>query len=82
MTPKTHTLILRRLHSAIADCYHNESGGDGLLATMAVFPKTGPVVLLAEKLPLSLIVPVRQDTATFTAPEAQGEVVSNGMVKQ
>lgn len=66
----------------ITDCYHNESSGDGLLATMAVFPKTGPVVLLAEKLALSFIVPVRQDTATFTAPEARREVGSNSMVKQ
>lgn len=55
----------------IADCYHDESSGDGLLATVAVFPETGPVVLLAEKLALSFVVPVRQDTATFTAPEAQ-----------
>lgn len=49
---------------------------------MAVFPKTGPVVLLAVKLSLSFIVPVRQDTATFAAPESQREVGSKDMVKQ
>lgn len=41
---------------------------------MAVFPKMGPVVLLAVKLSLFFIVPVRQDTATFTAPKTQMEV--------
>lgn len=80
--PKTNTFIFWQLHSIFTDCHHYESGGDGLLATMAVFPKTGPVVLLAVRLSLSFIVPVRQDTATFTAPEAQREVGSKGMVTQ
>lgn len=64
------------------DCYHYESSGDGLLATMAVFPETGPVVLLAEQLSLFFIVPARQDTATFTASETQKEVGSKGFAKQ
>lgn len=64
------------------DCYHYEPSGDGVLATMTVFPKAGPVVLLAVKLSFSFIVPVRQDTATFTAPEAQREVGSKSTVKQ
>lgn len=49
---------------------------------MAVFPKTGPVVLLAVQLPLSFKVPVRQDTATFTAPEAQREAGSKVRARQ
>lgn len=77
-----NTFISQHLHSPFNDDYHNESSGDGLLATVAVFPKTGPVVLLAVKLSLSFIVPVRQDAATFTAPETQKEVGSKGTVKQ
>lgn len=64
------------------DCYHYESSVDGLLATMAVFPETGPVVLLAVQLSLFFIVPVREDTATFTASKTQKEVGSKGIAKQ
>lgn len=63
--------------------YHYKSIGDGLLATMAVFPKTGPVVLLAVKLSLFFIVPVTQDTATFTAPDGtRWKWGSKGTAKQ
>lgn len=34
---------------------------------------TGPVVLLTVELSLSFIVPVRQDTATFTTPTKKRE---------
>lgn len=64
------------------DCYHYESSVDGLLATMAVFPETGPVVLLAVQLSLFFIIPVRQDTATFTASKTQKEVGSKVISKQ
>lgn len=77
--PKTNACILLHLRAIfIADGYHYESGGDGFLATMAVLPKMGPVVLLAVKLFLSFIVPVRQDTATFTAPGEQDGVGGEG----
>lgn len=40
---------------------------------MAVLSITGPVVLLTVELSLSFIVPVRQDTATFTTPKDKRE---------
>lgn len=49
-------------------CYHNKSFSDGLLAAVAVLPITGPVVFLTVELPVSFIVPVWEDTATFTTP--------------
>lgn len=74
--------FVQQLHSVFTDCYHYESSVDGLLATMAVFPETGPVVLLAVQLSIFFIVPVRQDTATFTASKTQKEVGSKGIAEQ
>lgn len=53
--------------------HHNESCCDGLPAAVAVLSITGPVVLLTVELSLSFIVPVRQDTATFTTPTVKRE---------
>lgn len=53
--------------------YHNESFCDGLLAAVAVLSITGPVVFLTVELSFSFIVPVRQDTATFTTPKIKRE---------
>lgn len=53
--------------------HHNKSGGDGFLASVAVLPIAGPVVLLTVELSLSFIVPVRQNAATFTAPAGKRE---------
>lgn len=52
--------------------YHNKSFCDAVLAAVAVLSIAGPVVSLTVELSLSLIVPVTQDTATFTAPMMRG----------
>ena len=60
-------------YEALAVCrlkygYHDEACGEGLFAAVALLPKTGPVVLLTEELLLSLIEPVKKNTATLRAP--------------
>ena len=52
--------------------YHNESGGDGVIAAVAQLSKLGPVVLLAEQLPVLLIVPVGQGGTALTASSSRG----------
>lgn len=49
---------------------------------MAVLTISSPVVLLTVELSISLIVPVRQDTATLTTPEIKREAGTRGMVKK
>ena len=52
--------------------YHNESGGDGVIAAVAQLSKLGPVVLLAEEPPVLLIVPVGQGGTALTASSSRG----------
>lgn len=61
--------------------YHNESFCDAVLAAVAVLSIAGPVVFLTIELSLSLVVPVTQDTATFTAPTMRGGKQRRGLVK-
>lgn len=53
--------------------YHDQPLGDVLRAPMAGLAVAGPVVLLAEQLPILLIVLVRKGGAAVTAPGGQGE---------
>lgn len=48
--------------------YHDEAGGDGVVAAMAQLPKFGPVVLLTEEPSIFFIIPVGQRGAALTTP--------------
>lgn len=62
-----------RNESADTSSYHNEAGGDGIVAAMAQLPKFGPVVLLAKELAIFFIIPVGQRGAALTT-SAEKEV--------
>lgn len=49
--------------------YHDETGGDGVVAAVAQLSKFDPVVLLAEETSIFFIIPVGQRRAALTAPE-------------
>lgn len=49
--------------------YHDEAGGDWVVAAVAQLPEFGPVVLLAEELSILFIIPVGQRRTAFTTPE-------------
>lgn len=77
--PIMTTLFEYRLHWL--SHYHNESFCDAVLAAVAVLSIAGPVVFLTVELSLFLIVPLTQDTATFTAPMMRGGKQRRGPVK-
>lgn len=51
--------------------HHDESRLERLAAAVTIFAVTLPVVLLAVRSSVSLVVPVRQDAAAFPAPAHQ-----------
>lgn len=59
--------------SADGCSYHDEAGGDRVIAAVAQLPKFGPVVLLAEETSIFFIIPVGQWGAALTTPDGEEE---------
>lgn len=66
---KEPSVGLLREESAHRPSYHDEAGGDGVVAAVAQLPELGPVIVLAVKPPILLIIPVRQRGAALITPE-------------
>lgn len=63
-----------RWESMDGSSYHDEAGGDGVVAAVAQLPKFGPVVFLAEEPSIFFIIPVRQWGAALATPNRRREV--------
>lgn len=61
-----------------ASVYHNEAGGDWIVAAVAQLSEFGPVVILAEEPSIFFIIPARKRCAALTT-SGRGKEIYNQM---